>query len=251
MKKIFFSIFAFVSLSSISSHAQLTPIYNYDVQRLETYTHGTPGHAHSDAVFELKIGASSIAQSYGYHTDDTRNYNFSPSSIGPVITYSFKVSYPAASISSGYYPLPLSIGGETVIYAYDPGMYNFLGRYGFSVVVKRISSTQFTFKTTQFNSGIISASTTLKTTGGDQVQATLFPNPGNGYAHLEYNAAANDQLTVRVTDINGKFISMYRTDLQAGSNRLPVDISNAAAGTYFVYWQSASGNKGILQMIKQ
>lgn len=251
MKQFLISVFTSLSLFGASAQAQIVgPIETYDVfvQRLESYVHGTPGHAHSNAILDITIAATTKSASFAVDVNETKKYTFPTFVTGPV-TRNFKISYPSVSLYSGSYPLPTIIGGETMIYPSE--LYSSSGGYGYGVVLKCVATNQFTFTTTQFNAGMISASTTLKTTSGDQVQATLYPNPGNGYAHLEYNAATNDKFTVRVTDINGKMVHMYTTDLQAGSNRLPVDISNAATGTYFVHWQSATGNTGTLQLIKQ
>lgn len=237
--------------------------YTYDisVKKLEAFSDGIAGHAHSDATFEIKIGSSIRSKFYNADAGQTQLYNF------PIIASlpgfpppakNFKVSYPyPASLNSNYYPLPTTIGGETLVYPSDPGMTHGSGSsyYGYGVSVKCVATNQYTFTTTRFDCPWCFSYTPISGTANisleNKTQPALFPNPGNGYANLEYNAAANDQLTVRVTDINGKFISMYTTDLQTGTNRLPVDISNAAAGTYFVNWQSASGNSGTLQMIKQ
>lgn len=268
MQKFFISLFTASSLFCGSMYAQPPDVptvpspdtYNISVQKLEGFGHTQGGHAHSPATFEIKIGSNTRNHYFNADAGETFDYNF-PKTISlpgfPAPARNFKVQYYTPNLISGEYPLPTAIGGETMVYPSDPGMTygSGPGAYGYGVTVKRIATNQYTFTTARFECywcpGYIPTSGTANISLENNNQPVLFPNPGNGYAHLEYNAATNDKFTVRVTDINGKIVHMYTTDLQAGSNRLPVDISNAATGTYFVHWQSATGNTGTLQLIKQ
>jgi len=265
MKKITISALAAISSFYGSVHAQVIgPIietYDISVQKLETVAHGFPGHAHSNATFEIKIGSTPVSKTFLADTNEIQSYTF-PVIFGypgmPAPSKTFKVSYPyPASLNSGYYPLPATIGGQTVILATDPGMTNTApsAQYGYSVVVERTGTYHYTFTTTRFECywcpPITPTSGTAHIPMENKSIPALYPNPGNGYADLVYKAAEQEKLTVRITDINGKVISMYTTDLQTGANRLPVDIRNAASGHYFVSWQSNSGNSGTLKMIKE
>lgn len=265
MKKITLSALAAISSFYGSVHAQVIgPIietYDISVQKLESVAHDFPGHAHSSATFEIKIGNTPISNTFSADGNESKSYTF-PLVFGypgmPAPSKNFKVSYPyPASLNSGYYPLPATVGGQTVILATDPGMTNTApsAQYGYSVIVERTGIYQYTFTTTRLECfwcpPIIPLAATLNIPGNNKEQPEIYPNPGNGYADLVYKAAENEKLTVRITDLNGKVISMYTTDLQTGANRLPVDIRNAASGHYFVSWQSNSGNSGTLKMIKE
>lgn len=250
-------IFTVMSLQGGLTYAQIigpgTQTYDVSVQRLEIYTSG-PGYANSPATFELSIAGTTKVNNYTVSGNQTKTYTFPVFVVGPV-TRTFKVSYSTPLLSSGAYPLPMTIGGETIVYPEDPGMTNTGGQFGYGVVVRCIGTNQYTFSTTRYECywcpGYIPTSGTAKLATQPAAQPSLYPNPGNGNAELAYNGTEKEKITIRVTDINGKTISMYTTDLQPGTNRLPVDIRNAAAGNYFVGWQSTTGNAGTLKMIKQ
>lgn len=257
MKNILIGIFTLVSVHGGLTHAQIVDpgvqTYDVSVKRDELYTSG-PGFANSPANFALSIAGTTRDNNYTVNGNETKTYTFPVFVVGPV-TRTFKVSYSSPLLNSGAYPLPMTTGGETIVYPQDAGMTNYNGQFGYGVVVKCIGTNQYTFSTTRYECywcpPIIPTSGTARIPTENKSIPALYPNPGNGYADLVYKASEQEKLTVRITDINGKVISKYTTDLQTGTNRLPVDIRHAASGHYFVSWQSNSGNSGTLKMIKE
>lgn len=264
MKKIAITLLSVIGLSYSSTYAQFrgdpvpAPEYVLSVTRQDLFAHGTTGHVHSYANMEIKIGSNSLTKNFGPDATTTIDYSFPPilSFPGaPPISRTFKFHFPSPGLTSGYYPLPTTIGGETKILASDAGMTYFPGQYGYGVTVTCIGTRQYKFTSTRFEClwcppyGPWSGQTNRS--GSDKEKPVLYPNPANGYAELEYRASAKEKLTIRVTDIKGKIIIMYTTDLQTGANRLPIDIRNVAGGNYFVGWLSSDGSSGTLKMIKQ
>lgn len=263
MKKTAITLCAIFNLSGSMIYAQVLgdpmPIADYvlTVKRQDLYGHGIIGHVHSSAQLEIKIGSTGRANIYAQDIIETKNFSFpSPVTLpgAPAVSKTFKINLPTPGLGSNYYPLPTVAGTETRIYATDSGMTYFPGNYGYGVIMKCTAPYQYTFEVTRLDCLTCSPlSTTTKIPGilSEDKQMLLYPNPGHGYAELEYTAVTNEKLSISITDINGRMISRYTTDLQKGNNRLPVDIRNAANGNYFVSWQSDSGDSGTLKMIKE
>ncbi len=63
---------------------------------------------------------------------------------------------------------------------------------------------------------------------------SMMPNPVRSTAILSVASAKASRMEIVVTDISGKKINSRSVDLIAGSNMIPVDFTNLAAGTYQV-----------------
>ena len=62
----------------------------------------------------------------------------------------------------------------------------------------------------------------------------LYPNPANSLVNVIINAPKRDNLTLVVTDLNGKKVKQQLVNVDTGSNTIPVEISKLASGSYFV-----------------
>jgi hypothetical protein len=62
----------------------------------------------------------------------------------------------------------------------------------------------------------------------------LFPNPANSVVNVLIGSPGHDKVSLLVTDMSGKTVVQQATELESGSNTIPVDISRLANGTYMV-----------------
>ncbi|MFZ1529686.1 MAG: T9SS type A sorting domain-containing protein [Ferruginibacter sp.] len=63
---------------------------------------------------------------------------------------------------------------------------------------------------------------------------SLFPNPIKDKALLELDAVNSGKVEIQVLDVTGKTIKTYRTQIQPGINRLPIDMNELAPGSYIL-----------------
>ena len=62
----------------------------------------------------------------------------------------------------------------------------------------------------------------------------LFPNPARSIINVIIDAPARDNVTLMVTDVNGKMVKQQLANVETGSNTIPVEISQLAQGSYHV-----------------
>ncbi|MCC6722990.1 MAG: T9SS type A sorting domain-containing protein [Saprospiraceae bacterium] len=62
----------------------------------------------------------------------------------------------------------------------------------------------------------------------------VFPTPADTKVTLKVNVPEASNLTVSVSDINGRVLQIKDMEISKGQNDLVVDVANFAAGTYFV-----------------
>ena len=69
-----------------------------------------------------------------------------------------------------------------------------------------------------------------------QIQAindlNVYPNPANNNITLSYFLINNDLITTSIYDLSGRMISTFKTNLSAGYQEIPVDISSLSDGLY-------------------
>ncbi len=63
---------------------------------------------------------------------------------------------------------------------------------------------------------------------------TVYPNPAENTFTAVINSATTGNATLQVTDVTGKTLISKIVALQAGSQKIPVDVTKLAPGTYFV-----------------
>ncbi|NIF06258.1 T9SS type A sorting domain-containing protein [Chryseobacterium sp. Tr-659] len=228
-----------------------------------------PGYVPSAVSLEFKTGTIVESKSFPQGQVTTHNYLLPDvfTTIGqPPIVRTFKVYFPNPGLTSRYYPIPMAIGGSTTIIPgcwtaeMDRGLFYYIGpngSYGYGVTLTRTTSTEFLLQCTKFLCYICDnpcppiVSTMGKSNRTEQNKAKLYPNPSSGFSELEYTASGRETITVMVTDIAGKTLYGYKTDIEAGVNKLPIDLQKGLAGTYYVNWSSSNGNAGSLPIIKK
>lgn len=266
MKKlILFLSFIFIGQNQLAAQTVITDpgtigtvperTYNITVTRDDGIAENIPGHAHTGITLEIKIGSTSRSNSPVFAPDviSSRTYNFPvtlslPGFPPPVRYAKVTFSYPLG-LSSGYYALTTTVGDHTTISSdiYYPG------QFGYGVALYCIAPNQYTMKVTRFECYLCvppGGGTTLSKTAISQNDTTLVPNPSNGFSELYYTAIDKETISINVSDMNGKIVNTYSKDIEAGLNKLPIDIQKHLGGTYIVQWKSSTGKSGNLKLMK-
>ncbi len=228
-----------------------------------------PGYVPSSVSLQFKTG--SIVETKGFPEGQITTQNFLLPDVfttvgSPPVIRTFKVSFPNPGLTSRYYPIPMAIGGATTIIPgcwtpeMDRGLFHDIGSnssYGYGVTLTRTTSTTYLLQCTKFLCYICDTNpctpitSTFSKTSAGQNKAKLYPNPSSGFSELEYTASGRETITVMVTDIAGKTLYGYKTDIESGVNKLPIDLQKGLSGTYYVNWRSSNGNTGSLPIIKK
>lgn len=74
---------------------------------------------------------------------------------------------------------------------------------------------------------------------------SLFPNPANQYAILNYESNLVTELNVTISDITGKEIQHQSTQTSVGNNTLNLNIEALESGVYFVSIRDSKNSKNI------
>jgi PKD repeat protein len=72
-------------------------------------------------------------------------------------------------------------------------------------------------------------------------QMTLVPNPAISETNVLLESAKALEAQIRVTDLNGRTLQLQQQSVQAGANRIRVDVSKLPAGMYLLEVRSAEG----------
>lgn len=79
---------------------------------------------------------------------------------------------------------------------------------------------------------------------------TVSPNPFNQTINLNLYLANNDKVSMRLTDVSGKVISVWEQNFAKGSQAVSINVPQLPAGMYFLRI-IASDKKSILKLIKE
>jgi hypothetical protein len=80
----------------------------------------------------------------------------------------------------------------------------------------------------------------------------LFPNPANSVVNVLIGSPGHDKLTLLVTDMLGKTVVQQVTEVESGSNTIPIDISRLTNGTYIVKLVCNNNCEGVVgKFVKQ
>ena len=71
---------------------------------------------------------------------------------------------------------------------------------------------------------------------------SLYPNPVNESATLEFNATQNTNLNFTVIDISGKQVNNFLMNVNSGNNKIAIETSDLANGYYMLNLSSTDGN---------
>jgi hypothetical protein len=227
-----------------------------------------PGFVPSPVSLEIKSGSTPETKVFTTTQTDPHTYTFPilftfPGN--PPTVRTFKVYFSNPGLTSKYYPVPTAIGGSTTIIPgcwspeMDRGLFYDIGptnSYGYGVTLTRTASAEYLLQCTKFLCYVCDPcppviSTVSKSAVSEQSKPKLYPNPSNGLSELAYTASEKETITVMVADIAGRTVYGYKTDMESGVNKLPIDIQTSVSGTYYVNWRSSNGNSGSLQLIKK
>lgn len=78
---------------------------------------------------------------------------------------------------------------------------------------------------------------------GDGLNCSLVPNPFTNNFILDYRSNSADMLDVVITGLDGRTISRYKWQTQAGINQQSFDAANLFSGVYFIKVFTPKGNK--------
>ena len=70
---------------------------------------------------------------------------------------------------------------------------------------------------------------------------SLYPNPVNASATLEFNATQNTNVDVTIIDISGKQVNNFSVNVNSGNNKIAVGTSSLANGYYMLNVSSTDG----------
>ena len=71
---------------------------------------------------------------------------------------------------------------------------------------------------------------------------SLYPNPVNASATLEFNAIQNTNIDVTIIDISGKQVNNFSVNVNSGNNKIAVGTSDLANGYYMLNISSKDGS---------
>jgi hypothetical protein len=77
----------------------------------------------------------------------------------------------------------------------------------------------------------------------------LYPNPTDGLVNVEFTAAANSQVTIRVFDIAGKMIVQREMTTAGELNQQRLELSGLLAGTYLLQMEYGDGVREVKRVV--
>ena len=257
MKKIILLLtFLLVCHNQLMAQIIIGPVETYKVTftRHDDYIPGNIAYANTTLTLEIKTGVSAPQfNSFIPNSITSKDYAF------PSFTTSSQVAYVkvkfndvvSPELASGYYPLSTVVGSHTTIS--DPNLIAYqptYSGYGYGVDIYCNAPNQYTIRVTKFLCYTCTRPTVSKNGNLQSDNTVLVPNPSMGFSELYYTAADKETISINVADINGKVVRAYTTDIEAGLNKLPIDLKNSLVGTYIVQWKSSIGKNGTLKLIK-
>jgi len=78
---------------------------------------------------------------------------------------------------------------------------------------------------------------------------SLYPNPTNGVINISYNSALVNYVSVQVKDVLGKTVKQINSK-NIQFNKLEIDCSDLAKGSYYVYMSDVNGFVNTIKFIK-
>ena len=96
------------------------------------------------------------------------------------------------------------------------------------------------------------SSTIVLTRKGDQFGITsVYPSPTNGNVTVQFNATAEETVTVRVMDMTGRLVMQQVTEAVKDINELPLTLTGLQAGVYTVTVANSTGVSAPVRFVKQ
>jgi hypothetical protein len=80
----------------------------------------------------------------------------------------------------------------------------------------------------------------------------IAPNPVvNSSFNLQISSAEKTQITIVITDMQGRVLKTQAVNMIAGFNNIPINVKNLAAGTYQLFGKTADGRTRVLRFVIQ
>ena len=96
------------------------------------------------------------------------------------------------------------------------------------------------------------SSSIVLTRKGDQFGITsVYPSPTNGNVTVQFNATAEETVTVRVMDMTGRLVMQQVTEAVKDINNLPLTLQGLQAGVYTVTVSNSAGISAPVRFVKQ
>jgi len=81
------------------------------------------------------------------------------------------------------------------------------------------------------------------------LKATVYPNPFTKNFNIEIEVENNQNISIEISDIDGKIINTYNKNINSGINTLPINANNLDKGIYFVKI-TATENSRVFKIVK-
>lgn len=63
---------------------------------------------------------------------------------------------------------------------------------------------------------------------------SIYPNPASGITTIKYYSQSSKEVVINVNDISGRMIVSFKSNVESGENKIPLNLSAFAKGIYFV-----------------
>lgn len=82
-----------------------------------------------------------------------------------------------------------------------------------------------------------------------QTQFSLFPNPAMDNTRVEFTSAADEDITLTITDMTGKIISQETMSVLHGVNSIDINTHLIPSGVYMLSLTNASNNTSFEKLV--
>ena len=89
----------------------------------------------------------------------------------------------------------------------------------------------------------------IQNVSGTNAAVSLYPNPGNSFITLSYQAVNSGSLSVKTTDVTGKRIFSSEMMYRSGRNEMKIDVRGWAKGVYMIYISTGSNKTDVRKLI--
>jgi len=149
----------------------------------------------------------------------------------------------AAAVHSSYGPAAF----PTIVLIGPDGLFKNIDIWPIS----SIASIETAFTNAGASSALVAHSCTASVDEVSLSATSIYPNPTNGNATLNIEAAISQDITVRVVSLNGQILSETATNVVSGSNQIAVNMEKLDSGSYLVQVTDAEGTVQTVSIVKQ
>ena len=81
------------------------------------------------------------------------------------------------------------------------------------------------------------------------LKANIYPNPFTKNFNIEIEVENSQNISIEISDIDGKIINTYNKNINLGINTIPINANNLDKGIYFVKITTAENSK-VFKIVK-